>query len=74
MRAMDTVVNDWQHIKTKTLIIGGEDDYPSFASEAKNAANILPNANIFLIPGVGHNPHEEVPEIISSELIRFLKQ
>jgi pimeloyl-ACP methyl ester carboxylesterase len=25
-----------------------------------------------LIPGVGHNPHEEVPEIVSAELIRFL--
>ena len=73
MRAMDTIVNDWQHIRTKTLIIGGEDDYPSFASEAKNAANVFPNAETFLIPGVGHNPHEEVPEIISSELIRFLK-
>ena len=74
MRAMDTVVNDWQHIETKTLVIGGEDDYPSFASEAKYAASIFPNAETFLIPGVGHNPHEEVPEIISSELIRFLKQ
>ena len=24
------------------------------------------------IPGVGHNPHEEVPEIVNAELIRFL--
>lgn len=34
------------------------------------AAN-LPNAELFLIPGVGHNPHEEVPDVISEELIRF---
>ena len=61
------------NLSTKTLVIGGEDDYPSFASEAKHAARIFPNAETFLIPGVGHNPHEEVPEIISSELIRFLK-
>ena len=37
MRAMDTVVNDWQHIQTKTLILGGEDDYPSFSRESKKS-------------------------------------
>ena len=73
MRAMDTVVNDWQHIEAKTLILGGEEDYPSFADEARRAASVFPNAETFLIPGVGHNPHEEVPEIVSAELIRFLK-
>lgn len=73
MRAMDTVVNDWQHIQTKTLIIGGEEDYPSFAEEAVHAAAIFPNAETFLIPGVGHNPHEEVPDMVSAELIRFLR-
>lgn len=72
MRGMDTVVNDWQHIQTRTLILGGEDDYPAFAEEARHAAEIYPNAEVFLIPGVGHNPHEEVPEIVNSELIRFL--
>lgn len=73
MRAMDTVVNDWQHIQTKTLILGGEDDYPTFAEEARRAAEIFPNAEVFLIPGIGHNPHEEVPDVVSAELIRFLQ-
>ena len=73
MRAMDTVVNDWQHIQTKTLILGGEDDYPSFSREAKRAAEVFPNAETFLIPGVGHNPHEEVPDIVSTQLIKFLE-
>lgn len=72
MRAMDTVVNDWPHIQTKTLIMGGEEDYPTFAEEARRAAAIFPNAEVYLIPGVGHNPHEEVPARVSAELIRFL--
>ncbi len=72
MRAMDTVVNDWRHIQTKTLIMGGEEDYPGFAEEARHAADIFPNGEIYLIPGVGHNPHEEVPVRVSEELIRFL--
>ena len=72
MRAMDTVVNDWHHIQTKTLILGGEEDYPTYAAEAQHAADIFPNGEVFLIPGVGHNPHEEVPDVVSNELIRFL--
>lgn len=72
MRGMDTVVNDWQHIETKTLIMGGEEDYPGFADEARHAVTQFPNAELFLIPNVGHNPHEEVPEIVNAELIRFL--
>lgn len=72
MRGMDTVVNDWQYIQTKTLIMGGEEDYPSYAEEARRAAAIFPNGEVLLIPNVGHNPHEEVPDVVSAELIRFL--
>lgn len=72
MRGMDTVVNDWQHIQTKTLIMGGEEDYPTFAAEARHAAEVFPNGEVFLIPNVGHNPHEEAPDVVNAELIRFL--
>ena len=72
MRGMDTVVNDWQHIHTKTLILGGAEDYPTFAEEARHAAEVFPNGEVFLIPGIGHNPHEEVPDVVNAELIRFL--
>ncbi len=72
MRGMDTVVNDWQHIETRTLILGGAEDYPTYAEEARHAAGMFPNGEVVNIPGVGHNPHEEVPEIVNAELIRFL--
>ena len=72
MRNMDTVVNDWQHIETPTLILGGEEDYPTFAEEARHAASVFPNGEVTLIPDVDHNPHEEVPDIVNAELIRFL--
>ena len=71
LRSMDTVVNDWPHIQTKTLILGGEIDGPDFPANARRAAEILPNGEVFLIPNVGHNPHEEVPDIVNAELIRF---
>ena len=73
MRGMDTVVNDWQHIQTPTLILGGADDYPTYAAEAEHAASVFPNGQVINIPGIGHNPHEEVPEIINEALMRFFE-
>jgi len=72
MRSMDTIVNDWQHIKTPTLILGGQEDYPTYAEESRHAASIFPNGEVILIPNVGHNPHEEAPDIFNAELLRFL--
>ena len=50
----------------------GEIDGPNFPETARRAVKILPHAELFLIPNVGHNPHEEVPDIVNAELIRFL--
>lgn len=72
LRSIDTVVNDWPHIRAKTLILGGEIDGPDFSKNARRAGEIIPDAEVFLIPNVGHNPHEEVPDIVNAELIRFL--
>ena len=34
--------------------------------------NALQNAELVLIPNVGHNPHLEAPETFNRKLIRFL--
>ena len=72
--SMDTVVHDWPQMETKTLIIGGAEDRatPNFPEFARKAAETFPNAELVLIPNIGHNPHLEAPEIFNRELIRFL--
>jgi len=72
LRSVDSTVNDWPHVKTKAMVLGGREDGPNFPELARRAANTLPNAELVLIPGAGHNPHEEVPEIVNAQLIRFL--
>ncbi|MGI1678635.1 MAG: alpha/beta hydrolase [Cellvibrionaceae bacterium] len=71
----DPVVYDWQHIKSKALVIGGAADRLSrdFAGQARKVAESLPNAELFLFEGVGHNPHFQIPKEYHQELIRFLK-
>ena len=75
MTYSDPVVYDWQHIDSKTLVIGGEDDElaEDWAGLARNSAEQFPNAALILYPGVGHNPQHSVPEQFHGDLIRFLR-
>ena len=71
----DPVVYDWQHIETKALVIGGEEDglVDDFPKLAHNVANELQNSTILLYPDVGHAPQIEIPDQFHADLIRFLK-
>lgn len=71
----DPVVYEWQHIASKALVIGGEedrltDDYPR---DARRVAEQLQNAELVLYPNVGHAPAYEIPERFHTDLIRFLR-
>jgi pimeloyl-ACP methyl ester carboxylesterase len=68
----DPVVYDWAHIKVKTLELGGDKDGPDFPALAKHVADTIPGAQLVLIPGVGHVPHFQSPDIFYRELLKFL--
>jgi pimeloyl-ACP methyl ester carboxylesterase len=70
----DPVVYDWQHISSKSLVIGGADDPLSqdFAADARRLAESLQNAQLLLYPGIGHNPQFEHSEVFHADLIEFL--
>ncbi|MES3009020.1 MAG: alpha/beta hydrolase [Pseudomonadota bacterium] len=70
----DPVVYDWQHIKAKALVIGGADDAltPNYAALAQHVSETIPEAELILYPGIGHNPHFEIPEQYHADLIAFL--
>lgn len=71
----DPVVYDWQHIETKTLVIGGEDDRlaDDFVARVTHVHNELPNSALHLYPNIGHNPQTEIPDQFHADLIRFLE-
>ncbi len=72
LRGIDSMVTDWPHIGTKAMMLGGEEDGENFPDNMRRAAETLQNAELVLFPGIGHNPHEEDPELTNAELIRFL--
>jgi pimeloyl-ACP methyl ester carboxylesterase len=73
MMYAEPIVYDWPHIQSKTLVIGGAEDGPNFPEQARRVAETIPNAELQLLPGVGHNPHLEAPERFRPLLIEFLK-
>ncbi|HWE52427.1 MAG TPA: alpha/beta hydrolase [Bryobacteraceae bacterium] len=73
MLTLDPVVDDWSHIKVKALVLGGDKDGPDFPVRAKHIADTIPGGQVVLIPGAGHVPHVEVPDVFNRELLKFLK-
>jgi pimeloyl-ACP methyl ester carboxylesterase len=71
----DPVVYDWQHIATKALVMGGEQDglVADFPTLARNVADELQNAALLLYPNIGHAPQIEIPEKFHADLVRFLR-
>ena len=70
---LDPVVHDWEHIKSPALVLGGELDGPDFPARARHIAQTIPGGQVVLLPGVGHVPHIQVPEVFNRELLRFLQ-
>ncbi len=69
----DPVVYDWPRITARTLVIGGEQDGPNFPAQARRVADTIPNGQLVLIPGVGHNPQFEAPDRLYPPLLKFLR-
>jgi pimeloyl-ACP methyl ester carboxylesterase len=71
---LDPVYYDWAHIKAKTLVFGGERDGENFPAQMKHIADTIPGAELKLLPGLGHVPHVQAPDLFNRELLAFLKK
>jgi pimeloyl-ACP methyl ester carboxylesterase len=72
MPYLDPVVNDWVHIKVKTLVLGGEKDGQNFPVLAKHIADTIPGGQLVVISAAGHVLHIQVPDDFYRELLKFL--
>ena len=71
---LDPVVHDWAHIKVKTLVIGGERDGENFPEHARHIQSEIRGSELVLIPGVGHVPHLQAPDVFYRELLKFMRE
>jgi len=70
-RKWPPVTDRLNEIKVPTLIFWGEEDTP-FAEPSKLMKESISGAELITVPGAGHNPHEEAPEIFNEALMNFL--
>ena len=61
-------------VKARTLIIHGEKDYLVPLADARMAAEKIDGAKLEIIPGCGHWPPREQPEIFNRLVMEFLGQ
>lgn len=61
-------------VDAKTLVIMGDadPDFPDPAAEARHLADVL-HADVWIVPGGGHYPHQEVPEAFVSRVAAFVE-
>jgi 2-succinyl-6-hydroxy-2,4-cyclohexadiene-1-carboxylate synthase len=58
-------------IKVPTLIFLGEED-AGFIKASQTMKDNIPSSELVTIPGVGHSPHEEAPDLFNKALLDFL--
>jgi len=70
---MESVVKQLSKLQVPTLILWGKPD-PYFRSrELERLKSFFKNVTVKVIPGAGHFPQENAPEIMTKELIDFIK-
>jgi pimeloyl-ACP methyl ester carboxylesterase len=59
---------------TPTLVISGEEDALFPTQAIREIAELIPDAELKTIPGSGHSPYFEVPEIFNQVVDEFLSR
>lgn len=59
-------------IATPTLVFAGEEDVARPPSWAEEVVAGLPDAGLVLLPGIGHSPILEAPDMVIPQIISFL--
>ncbi|MBW2085777.1 MAG: alpha/beta hydrolase [Deltaproteobacteria bacterium] len=72
-RKWPPVTDRLNEIKAPTLVFWGEED-TAFTEASQVLKGNISQAELVTVPGVGHSPHEEAPEVFNEALMNFLSQ
>jgi pimeloyl-ACP methyl ester carboxylesterase len=61
-------------IRNPTLILWGGEDKLVPLAQGKHLAKAIDGSSLVVIPGVGHSPHLETPQLVVDRLLPFLKE
>ena len=66
------LMSELPHITCPVLVIQGEEDEYATADQARDLAEGINSADLWLIPGIGHLPTQESPEDFNQRVLSFL--
>jgi pimeloyl-ACP methyl ester carboxylesterase len=69
----EVAVEDYR-ITAPTLVVAGQDDRLIPSCYARKMADTIPRSQFIELPQCGHNPFQEVPEVVLPRIIEFLRQ
>jgi 2-hydroxy-6-oxonona-2,4-dienedioate hydrolase len=72
LRSNLITAEEWQKIQAKTLVVVSLNDRPMYLATARRVAELIPNAEVLEMSGVGHWPPFEDPETFNKRNIQFL--
>lgn len=61
-----------ERVEVPLLVLWGDRDPIARVQDAHRLANRLPDARVVIVPGAGHFPQEERPELVAHEIATFL--
>jgi len=65
---------EWGHpVAAPTLVIAGEQDHLIPACYARRMAQQIRGSEFMIVPGCGHNPFEEQPDLVLARITEFLR-
>ncbi len=70
---LKTFAQNLPNLKTRLLLVVGENDRSIPPADAQRIKQLLPNAEILAIPGLGHLAHEERPAEVAQHLREFFR-
>jgi 2-hydroxy-6-oxonona-2,4-dienedioate hydrolase len=73
IRDQNLLVEDaWRSITAPTLTIASGEDVSEYSNTSRRVAELMPNAEVFEMPGVKHWPHFENADLFNKVSLEFL--
>lgn len=73
-------IEDWdmraeiKRISSPTLVVQGIEDEHASHQHARDLADSIPGAELWLVPGAGHMLPQQMPDNFNSRLLQYLDQ
>jgi proline iminopeptidase len=61
-------------LKVPTLLVWKESDPYMPLSQGRRAEELIPGARLVVVPGFGHAPHKDNPEMFNDLLLEYLER